>query len=384
MRKRATTAPSAPRRVTEAVGRSRVRRLVEDWKTVREIARRKQLVRHHLLTSATHCHAGNWRIEGPYARHLDAPLPDGLRDAIRGIRQRARIRELVERISPPWHVRVPAGAGERHAQCRIAYLSNGGNWKLFDFDNHQVWSRPMFAGKSASDVATLESFGRYFDIPPWRVVREGHTSWRVDRLIPGMSMVHAAAGERRAAVRHLLDQYAAFAREEALPASPALTDQALATIVECAPHSVPAAMARSCEAEMKTLGRVLKLVPAHDDLSAQNVIVRDGRVWVLDWDTAGTPRPVLYDILYLVLREATLGRTDLLDAFVAGEFDDRIERNFAAFRLAQRPPDNMVLLMHGYIVHFHAARLAGRLDARAANVDSVWNALRPYCETHLG
>lgn len=341
-------------------------------------------MRHHLLASATHCHAGNWCIEGPYARHLDARLPDGLRDAIRGIRKRARIREVVERITPPWHVRLPAVAAERHAQCRIAYLSNGGNWKLFDFDNHHVWSRPMFAGKSASDVATLESFGRHFDIPPWRVVRDGQTSWRVDRLIPGVSMVHAAAGERSAAVRRLLDQYAAFAREAALPASPELTDQALATIVDCAPHSIPAAMARSCEAEMKRVGGALNLLPAHGDLSAQNVIVDDGRAWVLDWDTAGTPRPILYDILYLVVREATLGRTDLLDSLVAGRFDDGLERTFAAFCPARRPADNLILLMHAYIVHFHAARLAARLDAQATNVDSVWNPLRRYCAKHLG
>ena len=135
---------------------------------------------------------------------------------------------------------------------------------------------------------------------------------------------------------------------------------------------------------MKSLGRTLNLLPAHGDLSAQNVIVCEGLAWVLDWDTAGSPQPILYDILYLIVREAALGRTDLLDAFVAGRFDDGLERNLTAFGLAVRPADNLLLLLHGYIVHFHAARSAARLDASAANVDSVWNPLHGYCAKHLG
>src|SRR5688500_11196804 len=116
--------------------------LHEDLETVKHIIRRKRKVKSFLKESEDWCCPGLWYIEGPYARHWRASLPDSLQDAVRGIWKRGQARQVVERIFPPWHTYLRNEAkGVHRKTCSIAYLSNGGNWKLFDLENEMVRTR---------------------------------------------------------------------------------------------------------------------------------------------------------------------------------------------------------------------------------------------------
>lgn len=76
-------------------------------------------------------------------------------------------------------------------------------------------------------------------------------------------------------------------------------------------------------------GRPVKLVAAHNDLTTANVLVaRDGRLAVVDWDTAAPRALPLGDLLYAVAdaEAATHGFADRVAAFVAapgGEHEQR-------------------------------------------------------------
>jgi Ser/Thr protein kinase RdoA (MazF antagonist) len=134
---------------------------------------------------------------------------------------------------------------------------------------------------------------------------------------------------------------------------------------------------------MERLGDLLKLLPAHGDLSAQNIFVSDGQPWIIDWDNAGHHQPMLQDPLYLIIRESELGRIDLLTAFLAGNFDTELHRIFALNGLSNAPCPNLVLLIHAYLIHFHNKRAAGQRDADERNVDILWKPLLVYCADYL-
>ena len=357
--------------------------LREDLKTVRGILAKKKEVGTRLRESAAWCRPGVWLIEGPYARFKDAELPEGLRDAIRGIRTRRASRELVERAAPPWLVNVAASGGGDAPNCSIGYLSNGGNWKLFDLDNQVIWTRLAHPERLARDKANFDRFSVYFNIPAWRVVEMDDGPWRSEAYIADANLVHSSSATRVEVLKTLLEQYALFARRETRPADPALTAAAIATLGECAPGSIPARVAERFADAMAILGERIKLLPAHGDLSAQNVFVCGGQPWIIDWDTAGEYQPLLHDLLYLVLREAELGRTDLLTAYLEGGFDEGLRRMFSLCDLSAPPCDNLVLLVHSYIVRFHTRRRANHRDANRQNVESLWNRLQPACAGHL-
>ena len=355
--------------------------LRDDLKTVQGIRARKREVGATLLETAAWCHPGLWFVEGPYARHKDAELPEGLRDSIRGIRNRRASRELVERAVPPWLVSVPDRVSPETPQsnCSIAYLSNGGNWKLFDIENQVIWTRLRHVDNLDRDLANRQRFAVYFNIPAWRTVALDDGIWQSETYIADANLAQSDAAVRVEALEVPLKQYAVFGRREAIAPDPSLTAAAVETVRQCAPDSMPARVAQKHAGAMDMLGARVKLLPAHGDLSAQNVFVCGGQPWIIDWDTAGRHQPLLYDVFYLVLREADLGRPDLLQALLGGVFDTELDRMYASCDLSARPCDNLVLLMHSYMIHFHTIKCAGKRDATRHNLESLWNRLQQHC-----
>lgn len=358
--------------------------LRDDVKLVWDIFRRKMRIRSQLQNLAVWCRQGVWLIEGPYARHYRVSLPESLLDAIRGIRRRRMRREMVERLAPPWFAYLPGGAVQSPPrQCSIAYLSNGGDFKLFDLENREVWIRPLFAIKMERELDNFKRFGAHFNIPAWRMVVVNNETWRCDSFLDGPTLAQCRPNQRIATVKALIQQYAAFARFAAESASPKVTEDAFTTIKNCAPDSVPARIAIRHEEAIHRLGAALKYIPVHGDLSGQNVFVCDGKPWIIDWDTAGRLQPILHDVLYLIIREAELGRPDLLDSYLRGKFDDELGRILEWSDLPAGSCHNLVLLAHNYIVHFHLMRNEGRPDAGAQNVDNLWNPLHGIVGNYL-
>lgn len=357
--------------------------LRDDLKTVADIVARKHKVRAYLHETAGWCRPGVWHVEGPYARHQEASLPESLLDAAHGIWRRRTIRAAVQRIAPPWRTRVLPADAASPGKSSIGYLSNEGKWKLFDLAARTVRTWIVDTTNLSRDIDNLRRFDACFNIPRWQFVEADGKAWRLDDYIAGPNLAHCGPEERIAIVRALLRQHAEFARSEGTPPDPELTRQAIATMRDCAPESIPARIAAKHGAGMHFLGGALRLVPTHGDLSAQNVFVNDGAPWIIDWDNAGRRQPMFYDVIYLIMREAELGRRDLVEAFLDGAFDAEVGEALRESGAAHFDLDRLMLLVHGYTVHFHGTRTRGHRDAVGENVDKLWEPLRAFCNDHV-
>ncbi len=283
---------------------------------------------------------------------------------------------------PPWHTYVPPSGRADASGHSIAYLSNGGNWKLFDPSRMFILTRPIWGGKSP-EVVDVRQFEKYFNIPSSEIIEATGQLWRRDEYVGDTTLVQCGTSLRASMVLRLFEQYGRFAETHRTRPDLQLTEDALTTIDEIAPASIPARIAVANLASMRVLGGCLALLPAHGDLSAQNVLVRDGQPWIIDWDQAGRSEPILYDLLYLIRREAELGRSDLVQAFLEGAFDDQVRALLSSVGLSSIPCGNLMLLVHAFLVHFHRKKQNRHRDTTSRNVEAAWNALRPYCRAFL-
>src|SRR6185312_10892345 len=185
----------------------------KDLETVRRIVARKHDVATLLFETADWCQPGRWYVEGPYARREGVTMPATLRDAVRGIRTRRISRELIERGAQPWFVRLPPGQSDTptHGACASAYLSNGGDWKLFDLEHQEVWSRALFPEKLRREIANRARFSPYFNIPPFAVEDIGGQAWRHEAYFDGPTLARCEPHVRSRVVHRLFDQFATFA-----------------------------------------------------------------------------------------------------------------------------------------------------------------------------
>lgn len=347
---------------------------IDDLSLVGAILRKKRRLKRFLTETSHRFRPGLWLIEGPYARHHSVSLPTSLHDAIRGIRRRRWAREFAERVAPPWLCHLPESESVGSvSRCSIVYFSNGGDWKLFDLESGVVWTHPTFSKKILQgESENVRYFGSYFNIPTCHLVFEDDKPWRCDRYIDCPTLAQCTPSHRIATLRKLMYQYSLLAHTSATPAQPHTTEEAV--------HAFRDLGLISCATEIRMdelnkLADHLKYVPAHGDLSGQNIFVCKDEPWVIDWDNAGERRPVLHDVLYLVLREAELGRPDLLEGFLRGTFAKEIEVIVQEPGLFQHPKHNVLLLMHNYIIHFYFMKRAGRRDASRQNVQRLWNLL---------
>jgi hypothetical protein len=359
-----------------------VKTLLEDFALVHAIAERKRLIRRLLLESKQHCRSGLWYVEGRYARHRSSSVPRAITDAVRGIRKRWRLGDMVEKALPPWHAHVPAAGTANEGECSIAYLSKRGDWKLFDLSAMSILSRPIWRGKEP-EVKTVEVYANYFHVPASEIVRTSGRLWRREQYVGDTTLMQCSNEVRVSMLDVLFEQYKQFAESQAIAPSSQLTSDAISTMLSIAPDSIPSRIVKKHEAAMRAFGGSFPLVPAHGDLSGQNVLVFRGKPWIIDWESAGRSGPVLYDLLYLFLREAEFGRLDLLEAFLHGTFDARMCTVLAVLGVRCPLQDKVLLLVYAYLITFYWKKTLGERDAGRRNVDVLWNPLIGYCRNHL-
>jgi hypothetical protein len=352
----------------------------KDFETVKGILARKHHVANLLFETAEWCQPGRWYVEGPYARHKGEPVPDTLRDSVRGIRSRRLSRELVERGAHPWFVDLPASrsAAPTAGSCSIAYLSNGGDWKLFDLVHQEVWSRPRFPEKLRREIANRSKFTPYFNVPPFAVEDIEGQAWRHETYFDGPTLARSNAATRTHVVQTLIAQYAAFALVERIPPDAQARRAAIDAFIAFAPDSLPARIVMSQPDDVDDINHRLARLPAHDDLSGQNIFVVHNDPWIIDWDVAGSLRPALHDLLYLVLREAELGRLDLFQQYINGDFDAPLAHIFLPSDRSASKRHNLVAMAHSYILRFQGLREAQRTEANRRNIDVIWKPLQGY------
>ncbi|MBA2316201.1 MAG: phosphotransferase [Euzebyales bacterium] len=210
-------------------------------------------------------------------------------------------------------------------------------------------------------------------------------SWEVRPEVPGMTEEyvegdHLAAlpqSEQEAVVRELLVAQGRLAADEGEGSTAAVLQGALQVVDRVdAPVSLRAELDRE-RPRLAVVAERCPLVPAHGDMSSDNLVVRDGRPVIIDLEWAGM-LPFGYDPLWLLLEEAVHRRRPaLLQAYLRGVFDPELR---AACTAADLPPAEgtgrrlllLVLLVRCHVTTRHQA--SG--DARfALDLAAGWEAL---------
>lgn len=222
--------------------------------------------------------------------------------------------------------------------------------------------------RQAATAAALDArarLGRYVDLPQARAHPAAGIT--VEEYVEGRHLADLGPGERRAALRALVDAHARLIAGEGSGSSGATLASSLrvAERVELPPE-LRSALTGHADA-LAELAAACPLVPAHGDMSADNLLVRDGRPVLIDLEWADV-LPAFYDPLWLVLREAVSdGRSDLLRAYGAGCFDVELRAGCRVAGIPFQARTRTLLLLHTLLVRCEVTtRLGGPHDARFA------------------
>ncbi|WP_052667102.1 phosphotransferase [Nitriliruptor alkaliphilus] len=211
---------------------------------------------------------------------------------------------------------------------------------LFDLERQRVLRIPRGPVAAARiDVPTRMA-------PHVRIASfEVHASGRyfVEELIEGATLADVDEPDRRLdAIVTLLAGYTDLARAERSGSASSLL---AATLAEASTAALPPRLAAWLETMAPHLlqrAAAWPLVPCHADLTADNVMIRDGEPVLIDFEWA-RHLPFFYDPLWLILREASDGRGhDLLEACLDGRLDPAIS---ALCDAAASPPEDVTTLL---------------------------------------
>lgn len=284
-------------------------------------------------------------------------------------------RHLLTSAIVPTRAAGRGDAGRVSARCTVV-VRNAITDDLVLLDRRRgVVVRTHRHAPTAAALDARARLGRYVDLPDARV--DPAAGITVEEYVEGRHLADLGPGERRAALRALLDAHARLIAGEGSGSSAPTMTSALrvAERVEL-PAELRAALTEHADA-LAELAAACPMVPAHGDMSADNILMCDGRPVLIDLEWADV-LPAFYDPLWLVLREAVSdGRRDLLRAYGAGRFDDELR---AACRVADIPfqaSTRTLLLLHTLLIRCEVTtRLGGPHDARFARYATAgWAAI---------
>lgn len=223
--------------------------------------------------------------------------------------------------------------------------------------------------------ASIESrilLSRYLDTPIFEVLDGGRLIR--EEFVQGDDIASLPSNERIDAFKVLLAGYASLCAHEAIGSAGSLFDSAVQASMEVGlPGNLTLFVAAQAAAVRPDVRR-WSLIPAHKDISAENIIVRRGRPVLLDFEWAGWA-PFCYDPMWLIIREAATGnRHDLLEAYLEGRLDSELGALWESADL-QLPPNKVAALVPIVLLSaYEAATTAGVTEP---------NRLRRYLERWL-
>ena len=298
------------------VRRGLVRRLQRTVAEKRSLAAAVRSLAHHL-------EPGLWRL--PFARVAvrarSGRLPRHLRatGAVGSSGRRAALAQAIRVLVPPTWVWVSApraverdrgGLGMAAGPSTALVLAPAGRSAvLFDRAGAIVTRVGIGRPLPARQVAIRRAMQPYVPMPEFSVSPDRHLLR--EAMLDGLPFHRLSTERRSVAFVALCGRYAAMVRPERRSARPAAVahsframaaladrDAAWAPLLERRDAAVREAAAWPC-------------VPVHGDLSAENVVVVDGVAHLIDFEFADL-LPFFYDVVKLVLDEASCGRDDLL------------------------------------------------------------------------
>jgi hypothetical protein len=198
---------------------------------------------------------------------------------------------------------------------------------LFDVERRRVLRIREEGDQTRSDVPRRLS--RHLDVAPFTAL-PGQRLF-VEEFLRGELFAAAPSARRFAAFRRLLEGYTSLVLADRAGSAEPLVATAMQRAGSATLPPVLAAWLDGNVATLLTGAHRWPLVPSHSDLTGDNVVLRAGHPVLIDFEWASY-YPFFYDPLSLVIREASTGRTDLLDACCSGRFDAEIRALCGAAR----------------------------------------------------
>jgi hypothetical protein len=187
---------------------------------------------------------------------------------------------------------------------------------LFDMARRRVLRIREEGDQARSDVPRLLS--PHLDVAPF-VALPGQRLF-VEEYVLGELFASASTERRFAAFRRLLEGYTSLVLARRTGSAEPLVAAAMRRADSVTMPPALAAWLDDNVASLLSGAHRWPLVPSHSDLTGDNVLLRAGHPVLIDFEWAGY-YPFFYDPLSLVIREASTGRPDLLDACCSGRFD---------------------------------------------------------------
>lgn len=213
---------------------------------------------------------------------------------------------------------------------------------------------------SQASIENRMRLSRHVDTPTFDVLDGGRLIR--EELVYGQDFAARSFGERGEAFKTLLAGYTSLCDHEGKGSALRLFHSAVEASEEVAlPEALRSFFAAQANWVHPEVGR-WPLVPSHGDMSAENIVLREGCPVLVDLEWADY-FPFCYDPLWLVVREAAEGdRRDLLEGLLAGQFDTELKALWEAAGL--RLPDNKVALLSAVVLlrAYYAATNAGITD----------------------
>lgn len=366
---------------------SRTRRHPRRWtrpRIARSLAARRRH-RRDLAVDARWLRPGLWLIENPrMARHCRHGAPSPQLVHARGVRHgrvtgfselvRVLVRRLFSLTWVPRH-RVTDEVDRDHANRYSIRLQTADTPEsvLFDVDRRRVL-RVRHADPDSARAEIPTRVGHHVQVAAFEVLAGGRLF--VEELVEAETLSSVTDPVRRLqVVTSLVQGYADLVRAETAGTARALLDEAVASARSVPlPVGLGAWLDQNAE-RMLARAAAWPLVPSHSDLTASNILLRQGEPVLIDFEWAGY-YPFFYDPTSLLLREAAeYHRDDLLRAFSAGRLDDEFAALCEAASCTRE--DTRTLLVATLLVRCHrSARTSDRLDRASYEpyVARLWEA----------
>ena len=292
--------------------------LARVFKGLRRLSAKKQLGAQAIRDGHMPVRAGLWIIGPSFSRRWGGQLPAPL-NAVKqwyNFRPAKLLRSPIKLsgiVIPPWFARSKASQSTSAYVADVVLVNRAMELVGFDLAESIVMRRSD-PSESQKVMSLVDNLRPTYACP--RLMADPHGEFIFEELVLGDPFSRAGAADRTRCVAAVLD---ALGSATAVPLSRELSHQ---WAERCAPllADLSGGTRRGIEEELPRIINECTTGWIHGDLSGENIIFRDGRWFVIDFDQV-TIGPMFFDLVSLLINEAGWGRAELLDAFFLGDYD---------------------------------------------------------------
>lgn len=319
-----------------------LKRIVDHWRT---IARKKRLAAEIIGRSYLPVKSGFWRIHPEFSRSFSVPrLPPPL-DGVKkwGRWRNGKVLKSFVRLSEiliyPWLAYATRPAGAEFAADVV--LVN----RLFEPVAFDLSAKKVIRHMTKQGVREFETgvshLSKMYSCPPFQIDHD--TGYVIEDMISGSAFSVASASQRVASVTQFLNglqaaQSMAIDEQAIFNWRTASDDLLLQLPVDRVLH----------KKIIESLNEIIlkaKTSWVHGDLFGDNIIIdANKKAFVIDYDKSGVA-PSFTDVMTLLVFEARTLRSDLMDTF----FDGRFDQEFAGLGCALAGDDALAKKVSAFV-----------------------------------